>query len=91
MEDKDQYKSIITEIIKKQVVILGPQIAVLKARGVSGLKVTDEGEVTNIEGEPHESLQALIDQYVELSGQIVKNALGSIFVKYPLIKEQLEK
>ncbi len=91
MEDKDQYKSIITEIIKKQIVILGPQIAVLKARGVSGLDVTDEGEVTNIEGEPHATLQALIDQYVELSGQIVKNALGSIFIKYPLIKEQLEK
>ena len=39
------YKQMLTEIIKKQIVILGPQIAVLKARGVSGLKVSDEGEV----------------------------------------------
>jgi len=91
MEDKDQYKLIITEIIKKQAVILGPQIAVLKARGVSGLDVTDEGVVIDIEGEPQAALRALIDQYVELSGQIVKNALGSIFIKYPSIKEQLEK
>ncbi len=32
------YKQMLTEIIKKQIVILGPQIAVLKARGVPGLK-----------------------------------------------------
>jgi len=91
MEDKEQYKEIITEIIKKQAVILGPQIAVLKARGVNGLDITDEGDVTDITGNPHAALQSLIDQYVELSGQIVKNALGSIFIKYPSIKEQLEK
>jgi len=91
MEDKEQYREIITEIIKKQAVILGPQIAVLKARGVSGIEVTDEGDVIDITGDPHAALQALIDQYVELSGQIVRNALGSIFIKYPAIKEQLEK
>ena len=32
---------------------------------------------------PQATLQKLVDQYVELSGQIVKNALGSIFAKYP--------
>jgi hypothetical protein len=91
MDEKEQYKLILTEIIKKQAVILGPQIAVLKARGVSGIEVTDDGEVTSINGDPRAMLQAVIDQYVELSGQIVKNALGPIFVKYPGIKEQLEK
>lgn len=85
MESAD-YKKIITEIIKKQIVILGPQIAILKARGVPGLKVTDEGEVTDITGPEQVILQKLIDEYVALSGEIVRSAVNYIFEKYPLIK-----
>lgn len=87
MEDKDQYKSLITEVIQKQAVILGHEIAILKARGVSDLTVADDGKVIDIKGDPQSALQKLIDQYVELSGLIVKNALGSIFLKYPSIKK----
>jgi hypothetical protein len=87
MADKDQYKALISEIIAKQTVILGPDIAILKARNVAGLTIGDNGEVINIEGEPGRILQQLINEYVELSGMIVKNALGSIFEKYPNIKK----
>jgi hypothetical protein len=83
---KDEYKQMITEIIKKQIVILGPQIAVLKARNIPGLKVTDGGDVTDIEGTEQVVLHKLIDEYVALSGEIVKNAVNSIFEKYPSIK-----
>lgn len=83
MEEKDQYAALISEIIKKQTVILGPEIAILKARSVQGLMVDNDGKVTGIGENPKETLQNLVDQYVELSGLIVKNALGSIFAKYP--------
>ncbi|HBD24956.1 MAG: hypothetical protein A2566_00660 [Candidatus Zambryskibacteria bacterium RIFOXYD1_FULL_40_13] len=83
MEEKQQYTEIMTEIIKKQSVILGPEIAVLKARSVSGLVVENDGRVSEVGENPQATLQKLVDQYVELSGQIVKNALGSIFAKYP--------
>ena len=83
MDEKDQYSALITEIIKKQTVILGPEIAVVKARSVPGLMVDNDGKVTGVGDNPKETLQRLVDQYVELSGQIVKNALGSIFAKYP--------
>lgn len=83
---KDEYKQMLTEIIKKQIVILGPQIAILKARGVLGLKVSDDGTVTDIEGPEQVVLQKLIDEYVALSGEIVKNAVNSIFEKYPSIQ-----
>ena len=86
MEQKEQYKSLIIEIIAKQAVILGPEIAVLKARNVPGIEVSSNGIVTDITGDPAEALKKLIDEYVDLSGQIVKNALGSIFSKYPNIK-----
>ncbi len=87
MKDKLDYKQILTEIIKKQSVILGPQMAVMKARNVAGIKVSDSGEVTEIFGQDQDVLQKLIDQYVALSGEIVKNAVNSIFEKYPSIKE----
>lgn len=83
MEDKGQYVALISEIIKKQAIILGPEIAIVKARSVPGLMVDNDGTVTGVGDNPQETLQKLVDQYVELSGQIVKNALGSIFAKYP--------
>jgi hypothetical protein len=78
---RNEYKRILTEIIKKQIVILGPKIAVLKARNVPGLKVTDSGEIINIAGPEQIILQKLISEYVALSGEIVKNAVNSIFEK----------
>jgi len=86
MDNKEQYLAITTEIIAKQSIILGPDMAILKARGVSELSVGDDGKVTDIKGDPIPVLQKLVNAYVELSGLIVKNALGSIFEKYPDIK-----
>jgi len=85
MDETQQYTALISEIIKKQSIILGPEIAILKARSVNGLMVDNDGKVTGVGDNPKETLQNLVDQYVELSGQIVKNALGSIFAKYPNI------
>lgn len=84
---REDYKQMLTEIIKKQIVILGPQIAVLKARNVTGINVTDDGVVTDIVGDEQVILHQLIDEYVALSGEIVKNAVNSIFQKYPSIKK----
>jgi hypothetical protein len=86
MSEKEQYKILLTEIVKKQVIILGPDISVLKARNVKELTITDDGTITDIEGEPSEALQKLINEYVNLSGLIVKNIVGTIMNKYPNIK-----
>jgi len=87
MDQAFQYAAIISEIIAKQAVILGPDIAILKARNVSGLVIDIQGKVTEIKGDPATALQKLVNEYVELSGMIVKNTLGSIFEKYPDIKK----
>lgn len=84
---REDYKQMLTEIIKKQIVILGPQIAVLKARNVPGITVSDDGVVLDINGDEQTILHKLIDEYVALSGEIVKNAVNSIFQKYPSIKK----
>jgi hypothetical protein len=41
----EQYKQMLTDLIKKQMVVLGPNIALDKARKVSGLKISDDGNV----------------------------------------------
>jgi len=87
MDEKTRYVAIISEIIARQSIILGPDIAVLKARSVVGLTVNDKGVVTDIKGDGNVVLQQLVNTYVELSGMIVKNALGSIFEKYPDINK----
>jgi hypothetical protein len=82
-QEQEQYIAILNEIIAKQAVILGPDIAVLKARSVKDLEINDEGKVVSINGDASVKMQELVNAYVELSGMIVKNALGSIFEKYP--------
>ena len=86
MVDIEQYRALMTEVVQKQIVILGPNISVLKARNVKELKVQDDGVVTEVSGDPQVAFQKLIDEYVALSGLIVKNILGSIMSKYPEIK-----
>lgn len=83
------YNSLITDIVHKQMDILGPEIAVRIANKVPGLKITNDGKVSSIQGDEQQVLQNLIDQYIGLSGQIVKNILEPVFAKYPEIKLKL--
>ncbi|MGB2580554.1 MAG: hypothetical protein WBC83_02570 [Minisyncoccia bacterium] len=87
MDQTEQYKSVMSEIIAKQSVILGPDMAVMRAKKVSNIRIGDDGAVVEIIGDPIEALNSLIDTYVELSGQIVKNSIGPIFIKYPEVKQ----
>src|SRR5258708_23894476 len=66
-QGQQDYKKLLTDVIKKQIVILGPGITLAKARNVKGLTVADDGTVTNMQGQPQELIQALIDQFVQLS------------------------
>ncbi|OGE79091.1 MAG: hypothetical protein A2751_05600 [Candidatus Doudnabacteria bacterium RIFCSPHIGHO2_01_FULL_46_14] len=87
--DQD-YKKLIEEIISKQMDILGPEIAIRKATNVAGLKLSDKGEVLSIdENNAQAILQKLVDEYIALSGAIVKNILNPVFAKYPGIKLNL--
>lgn len=69
---------------------MGQDIVTLKAKNVSGLTLNSEGKVDSISGNPEEVLQKLVDEYIALSGQIVKNILNPVFAKYPEIKVNLK-
>lgn len=86
-QQNEQYKAVMSEIIAKQSVILGPEMAMMRARKIAEIELGPNGEVKEIKGDPADALKHLIDSYVELSGQIVRNALGPIFTKYPGVME----
>jgi len=86
-ENKKQYLSLLSEIIAKEAVVLGPDIAIFKARRVAGLIINNKGQATDIKGDAIQTLQKLVDGYAELSGQAAKNILDPIFTKYPQIKK----
>jgi len=85
-ENKKQYLSLLSEIIAKEIVVLGPDMAILKAHSVDGLIVDNNGNVTDITGFVADAVKKLVDAYVELSGQATKNIIDSIFEKYPQIR-----
>lgn len=90
MASEENYKNLINDIIAKQTVILGPDIVLLKARNVNGLKIDSRGKVESISGEPQAVLQNLISEYIALSGQIVKNILTPVLAKYPDIQISIQ-
>ncbi|MDO8269370.1 MAG: hypothetical protein Q7T54_01720 [Candidatus Levybacteria bacterium] len=77
------YKKLFSQLVKKQILVLGPDITLAKVRNVEGLTVDNNGEVMDIKGDPQVLLQGLINQFVELSGMIVKKTMESILTSYP--------
>ncbi len=91
MSTQQDYKKLIEEIVGKQMDILGPEIAIRKAANVPGLTLNDKGQVIKLdESNAQAVLQKLVDEYIALSGAIVKNILDPVFAKYPEIKLNLK-
>jgi hypothetical protein len=86
MSDQEEYGKMLTDLIQKQMVVLGPNIALDKARKVAGLKVSDTGSVLEISGDPKMVLKGVANEYMMLSGQIVQMTLNSLLEKYPQMK-----
>jgi len=83
MEKKSDYEKVMTDIIQKQIVILGPDIALLKVKDVPNINVNEKGEVVEIKGNSRDALQKLVESYVSLSGQIFKSVITPLLKKYP--------
>jgi len=86
MPEGEEYKKMLTDLIQKQMVVLGPNIALDKARKVSGVKINNDGSVLDISGDPQMVLKGVANEYMTLSGQIAQMTLNSLLQKYPLVK-----
>lgn len=79
----EDYQKLLTDVIKKQIVVLGPNITLAKARNVKGLTIADDGTVTQITANPQEVTQQLVNQFMELSGLIVKKTMEPLLSIHP--------
>lgn len=80
MLNSEESNKILTEVIRRQMAILGPDITLAKVKNVPGLEVDANGIVIKAEGDTQIILQNLINQFVELSGLIVKKTMESIIM-----------
>ena len=85
-DNHEEYKKMLTDLIQKQMVVLGPNIALDKAKKIPGLKVSDNGTVLDIEGDPQAVVKGVANEYTILSGQIAQMTLNTLLEKYPAIK-----
>lgn len=87
MEDnKKQYLLLLSELIAKMAIVFG-DIAILKARSISGLAIDNKGNVTDIEGYVADKVAELINEYMKLSDQAIKNIVNSTFASYPQLHQ----
>ena len=88
MSEQEDYQSLMSDLVRKQMVMLGPQVALSKARTVGALTIGEDGQVTAISGDPHSALEQLAGEYMKLSGQIATTTLQSLLEQYPVIKNR---
>ncbi len=89
MADVDIYKNMLTDLIKKEMIMLGPNVALGTVRKVNGITVSEDGTVTDITGEPQIVMEGVANAFMNLSGQIAQMTLKTILEKYPTIKTQV--
>lgn len=89
MADVDIYKNMLSDLIKKQMIMLGPNVALGTVQKVSGITVSEDGTVTDITGEPQVVMEGVANAFMNLSGQIAQMTLKTILEKYPTIKTQV--
>mgnify|MGYP000327150377 CR=1 FL=1 len=83
------YKKFLTELVRRHMVIFGPNIAREIAATIPGLSLSATGEVTSIAGPPLEATQKLMGKYQELSEpvallqfRLLLNQYSDIFLEY---------
>ena len=69
------YKKVLTEVLQKQIVILGPAITLAKARHVDGIDVADDGSVMSLSADGHAVSVKVLEQFRELSPLLVKKTM----------------
>ena len=81
MSKTQDSKAIIGEYIKKQMVILGPVVAVEKARKLDKIKLKDDGTVIQISGDGEEVLAMVESEYEGMIGNIAHTVLLRVIDK----------
>ncbi len=83
-----KYKQFISEFVRQQITVLGPQIAVSTANRTEGLQVDHRGSVTELQGDPLLVLKGMLNEFNKLMPQLTSYFVQGFFTKYPDIAEE---
>jgi len=72
------YQKVLTEVLQKQIIILGPAITLTKARNVPGINIDNTGRVISLEGDGHAISVKVLEQFRELSPLLVKKTMAPL-------------
>ena len=82
------YKAFLTELVRRHMVILGPNISLDTANHIAGFTVDSSGEVQELSGAPLLVLQDLFTAYQQLSAPVTVISMHMLLEKYPDIKQE---
>lgn len=83
------YGKVMTDLIQKQMIILGPDITFAKVKNVGKITIDTNGRVIKIESpNPNELLQGLVDEFIELSEEVSRKSVESLLTAYPSLNLQ---
>lgn len=77
------YKKFLTELVRRHMVIFGPNIARDIANSAGGLTLDSNGEVMDISGKPAAVLQKVVTLFQELSEPVALLQFKLLLDKYP--------
>ncbi len=81
MLSAQEYKSLLTEVIQKQMIALGPAITLAKVRKIKGITVDDNGRATDIKDTPQEITKQLNIEFKELSEEIARITMKPLLLR----------
>ena len=84
-----QSKQFITELIRRQMVLLGSNLALDTANRVEGIEVDSIGSVRRLQGEPILIIESLIKEFQKLSPQVTNAVVSMQFIQFPEVKAEL--
>lgn len=83
-----KYKNFFSDLIRRHMLILGPNIARDVATRTAGLAVNQSGEVQDIKGDPLLILKDLLTGYRNLSDPVTQLVAYQLLEQYPGIKTE---
>jgi len=75
MDTAQLYQKLLNDAIRKQVIILGRQIVLMKVRNISGVTVSDDGTILGMSGKPEDIVTRFVEEFRELSSPLVKKTM----------------
>lgn len=70
MTDTEAYKSFLTSLIKKQMLILGQEATLKKTAAIKGIKIENDGTVSEITANPNQITEAVLTAFMEFPARV---------------------